>query len=85
MGVYYGKQETEGKKEDREIEIGLLTEEVSEMQQDGEVMLFMDANAKTGLMNEPITGNGRLLLQMVDETALHMVNGSEKCKGVITS
>ena len=84
MGVYYGKQETEGKKEDREIEIGLLTEEVSEMQQDGEVMLFMDANAKTGLMNEPITGNGRLLLQMVDETALHMVNGSEKCKGVIT-
>ena len=84
IGVYYGKQETEGKKEDREIEMGLLTEEVMDMQQEGEVMLFMDANAKTGLMGEQISGNGRLLLQMVEETALQIVNGSEKCKGVIT-
>ena len=84
MGVYYGKQESEGKKEDRENEMGLLTEEVMEMQQEGEVILFMDANAKTGLMGEQVSGNGRLLLQMVEETALQIVNGSEKCKGVIT-
>ena len=78
MGVYYGKQESEGKKEDRENEMGLLTEEVMEMQQEGEVILFMDANAKTGLMGEQVSGNGRLLLQMVEETALQIVNGSKK-------
>ena len=84
MGVYYGKQETEGKKEDREMEIGLLSEEIMDMQQEGEIMLFMDANAKTGLMGEPVSGNGKLLIQMVEETALHIVNMSAKCRGVIT-
>ena len=44
----------------------------------------MDANAKPGLMGEQISGNIRLLLQMVEQMTLQIVNGSEECKGVIT-
>ena len=63
---------------------GLHTEDIIDMQQEGEVLLFMDANAKTGLMGEQISGNIRLLLQMVEQMTLQIVNGSEECKGVIT-
>ena len=45
----------------------LHTEELIDMQQEGEVLLFMDANAKTGLMGEQVSGNGRLLLQMEEQ------------------
>ena len=84
IGVYYGKQESEGRKEDIESEFSDLTEEVIEMQNEGEVLLFMDANAKIGLMGEAISRNGKLLIQMISETSLQVVNKSQKCKGLIT-
>ena len=46
------------------MEKRLHTEELIDMQPEGEVLLFMDANAKMGLMAEQVSGNGRLLLQM---------------------
>ena len=46
------------------MEKQLHTEELIDMQPEGEVLLFMDANAKMGLMAEQVPGNGRLLLQM---------------------
>ena len=63
MGVYYGKQESEGTKADIEEEIGQLTEEILGVQQEGEMILFMDANAKIGLMKEPVSRNGKQLLK----------------------
>ena len=53
---------------------GLHTEDIIDMQQEGEVLLFMDANAKPGLMGEQISGNVRLLLQMVEQMTLQIVN-----------
>ena len=84
VGVYYGKQESEGTKADIEAEIGQLTEEILEVQQEGEMILFMDANAKIGLMKEPVSRNGKLLLKLIQETSVKIINGSQKCKGSIT-
>ena len=84
VGVYYGKQESEGTKADIEAEIGQLTEEILEIQQEGEMILFMDANAKIGLMKEPVSRNGKLLLKLIEETSVKIINGSQKCKGAIT-
>ena len=49
------------------MEKGLHTEELIDMQPEGEVLLFMDANAKMRLMAEQVSGNGRLLLQMEEQ------------------
>ena len=84
IGVYYGKQESEGSKEDIGNEFGKLTEEIMEVQQEGELILFMDANAKIGLMGEQISRNGKLLLQTIEETETKLVNGTGKCSGTIT-
>ena len=35
---------------------GLHTEDIIDMQQEGEVLLFMDANEKPGLMGEQVSG-----------------------------
>ena len=84
MGVYYGKQEGEGKKEDIESEMSELTEEILELEREGEIILFMDANAKIGLMGEGVSRNGKLLKEVMEETTTYVINGTEKCKGTIT-
>ena len=54
------------------------------MHNDGELLLIMDGNAKIGLLNEPISRNGKYLLQVIEETNLKIINKSNKCKGEIT-
>ena len=84
IAVYYGKQESRTNKEEIEQEMSLLQEEISEMSNEGDVIIAMDANAKIGLLNEEISRNGRLILQVFQEEDLNIVNGSEKCEGRIT-
>ena len=62
----------------------LLNEEINERKKDGEVILTMDGNAKIGLLGEDISQNGKELLSVVNRTGLFIVNGTEKCKGIIT-
>ena len=61
-----------------------LTEEILELKSEGEMILFMDGNAKIGLMNETVSRNGKLLNQVIKETAIHVVNGTDKCQGLVT-
>ena len=84
IGTYYGKQETRTSIKEIESEMLLLKEEIIEIQNEGEILLIMDGNAKIGLLNEPISRNGRYLLQIIDETNLHIMNKSSKCDGKIT-
>ena len=84
MGSYYGKQETRTNRDEIEREMRLLKEEITEMQNEGEILLAMDGNAKIGILGEDISRNGRLLLQLMDDTGLHIMNKSEKCFGKIT-
>ena len=44
----------------------------------------MDGNAKIGLLGEDISRNGKELLSLVNRTGLFIVNGTEKCDGMIT-
>ena len=83
VGVYYGKQESVCLEEIQE-EMDLLTEEILEMKTIGEVILCMDANAKIGLMGEPISRNGNLLKETIEECELEIMNGKSMCKGTIT-
>ena len=84
IGTYYGKQETRTSKDEIEKEMTLLQEEITEMKRDGEIYLAMDANAKIGLLNEPISRNGKLRLNVLKSTDLIIMNKSEKCIGSIT-
>ena len=84
IGVYYGKQESRVNKEEIEEEMESLTEEILDMSQEGEVILFMDANGKIGLMGEVMSRNGKLLRKVFDECRLIVMNSSEKCKGKVT-
>ena len=84
VGVYYGKQEVRTSKDEIEREMTLLQEHIAEMQQDGPVLLAMDGNGKIGLLGEPISRNGKLLLQAFESTDLTVVNSTQKCLGVIT-
>ena len=84
IGVYYGKQESRTTRDEIEREMMLLTEEIREMQRDGEILLAMDGNARIGLLGEPISRNGKCLLQVFENTNLHVLNKTEKCKGKIT-
>ena len=84
IGTYYGKQETRTSINEIEREMQLLKEEILEMQSDGELLLIMDGNAKIGLLNEPISRNGKYLLQVIEETNLLVINKSNKCSGKIT-
>ena len=84
IGSYYGKQETTCSNSDIYEEMGKLSEEILELQRDGEVILCMDANAKTGLMGEEVSRNGKLMMNMFEECELEVVNGGEKCVGVVT-
>lgn len=58
LGVYYGKQESRTNKEEIENEMALLKEEIREMNNEGEIVIAMDANAKVNLINEGISRNG---------------------------
>ena len=84
IGTYYGKQETRTNKEEIEKEIELLTEEIEEQKNEGEILLTMDGNAKIGLLGENVSRNGKLLLKLIEETDLILMNKSSKCKGTIT-
>ena len=54
VGTYYGKQETRTDKNEIEQEMHLLTEEIEERKNEGEILLLMDGNAKIGLLNEEV-------------------------------
>ena len=84
IGVYYGKQEARTSKDEIEREMTLLQEHITEMQQDGPVLIAMDGNAKIGLLGEPISRNGKLLLKTFEDTDLTIVNTTKKCHGIIT-
>ena len=83
VGSYYGRQETTSKNE-IEQEMHLLSEEIEERQNEGEVLLVMDGNAKIGLLNEEISRNGNLLKQVFAQTGLIVMNNTSKCEGRIT-
>ena len=62
-----------------------LSEEVMELRAEGaEIILCMDANAKIGLMKEELSRNGKLILKVFRENQLEVMNGSDKCVGLIT-
>ena len=84
IGVYYGKQETRVTKEQIEKEFGELTEEILEMKLCGDVIICMDANAKIGILGEPVSRNGQYLLNMIEETSLNIINSSDICTGKVT-
>ena len=84
IGSYYGKQETRTSKNEIEREFQLLSEEIEEKSYEGEIFLAMDANAKIGILNETISRNGKLLLDVVEKHKLTVINCTSKCKGSIT-
>ena len=83
IGTYYGKQEAVSKDEiDREMTF--LNEEILEKKKEGEILLTMDANAKIGLLGEETSRNGGELLKVFNETGLTILNGTDKCEGIVT-
>ena len=62
----------------------LLSEEIEEKSKDGEILLAMDANAKIGLLNETISRNGKLFLDIFKQYNLTVMNNTSKCAGRIT-
>ena len=84
IGCYYGKQETRMNKNEIEREFQLLSEEIDEKSKDGEILIAMDANAKIGILNEVVSRNGKLLLEIVKNHNLTVMNSSSKCVGKIT-
>ena len=84
IGVYYGKQETTCNNAMIQEEMDKLSEEILEVEREGEVLLCMDANAKIGLMGEEVTRNGRLITTVFQECEMEVLNGSDKCEGTIT-
>ena len=84
MGTYYGKQESRTNKEEMEHEMDLLSEEIEQIKQDGEILLLMDGNGKLGLMGEKPSRNGKMLLEVFQDTDLCLLNKSEKCIGTVT-
>ena len=84
LGVHYGKQESRTNKEEIENEMALLKEEIREMNNEGEIVIAMDANAKVNLINEGISRNGYHILKVFQDEDIQMLNGSAKCEGAIT-
>ena len=83
IGTYYGKQENKTTKADIEREMMLLNEEITDMKRDGEILLAMDGNAKIGILGEPVSRNGSLLLQVVNDHNMSIINNTSKCKGKV--
>ena len=65
--TYYGRQESRTSNVEIETEMILLSEEITEMKNEGELFLLMDGNAKIGILNEPISRNGRYLLDVFEK------------------
>ena len=84
IGCYYGKQETTCSSATIQEEMDKLSEEVLELESEGEVMICMDANAKIGLMGEEMTRNGKLITGVFQECEMVVINGTEKCQGTVT-
>ena len=84
IGVYYGKQESRVNKDEIEEEMEQLMEEIMEIKNEGELMILMDGNGKIGILDEPISRNGRMLLEVFENTQMQIMNTSEKCQGKIT-
>ena len=84
IGVYYGKQESRSNKEEIEEEFFLLSNEIKQIEKDGEVILTMDGNAHIGIMGEEISRNGKLLKQLCSDNELGIMNISKKCEGKVT-
>ena len=84
IGVYYGRQESRTSKEETEREMTLLSEEIAERESDGEILLAMDGNARIGLLGEPVSRNGKCLLDVFKNFNLRLMNNTEKCRGKIT-
>ena len=55
-----------------------------EISKEGEVILCMDANAKIGLMGEPMSRNGKLIDKVFQECQMEVMNGTKKCRGKVT-
>ena len=83
IGVYYGKQESLSRNEINN-EMTLLKEEIIEMRKEGELIIAMDGNARLGLLDEPISRNGKLLLEVFENTNLYLINNTDKCQGKVT-
>ena len=54
------------------------------MNNEGDVLIAMDGNAKIGLLGEQISRNGNLLLHLFEETGVHVLNNSDICEGKVT-
>ena len=61
-----------------------LSEEILELEKEGEVIICMDANVKIGLMGEEMSRNGKLVTEFFQECKLEVINSSQKCLGTIT-
>ena len=83
VGVYYGKQETRTRNDMLE-EMDILSREIHDKKNEGEVILFMDGNGKIGLLGEDVSRNGEMLMQVFNECELEIMNKSEKCEGAVT-
>ena len=84
IGCYYGKQESRCSKDEINIEMGKLSEEIEEYKKEGEIVIFMDGNAKIGLLGEQKSRNGKLLEEVMKSHDLNFLNQNTKCKGKIT-
>ena len=84
IGAYYGKQETTCNNATIQEEMDKLSEEILELESDGEVLICMDANAKIGLMQEAMSRNGKLMTAVFQECELEVINGGDKCDGTVT-
>ena len=83
VGVYYGLQESVniGKMQE---ELDLLASEIMEIQNEGEMILCMDGNAKIGLMGEEPSRNGKMMKEVFNKCGIVIMNESEICEGVVT-
>ena len=84
IGVYYGKQESRNSREEMLLEMNLLSTDIQERKNEGEVLIFMDGNGKIGLLNEDVSRNGALLESVFEECGLEVINRKEICEGKIT-
>ena len=81
---YYGKQEARCNKEDIKLEMELLSEEIQEYANEGDILIAMDGNGKLGLLGEEKSRNGKLLEKVFSDQNLILLNDSVKCTGRIT-
>ena len=82
--LVYGLQENEVL-EDREAFMLEVSIEIQKCIDSGDIpMVIGDLNAKVDLIDEkivPLSSNGKLLLNVVNEHNLHVINFTEKCDG----